>query len=72
MASHYIGVIVGGDSGEIYAVINPDTDRQLFNPRFWLLQNSYGEPVKLVRVLREDYMAADSIADLLREVQRRP
>jgi len=70
MASRYVGVIVGGDSGEIYAVINPDTDRQLNNPRFWLLQNSYGEPTKLVKVPRDDYMKAESLADLLRQIMR--
>lgn len=38
--SQFIGVIVGANSGNIYAVISPDDDRELDNPRLLLLQAS--------------------------------
>jgi hypothetical protein len=40
MASDYIGVIVGANSGIVVAVINPDDDSELDNPRLLLLQTS--------------------------------
>lgn len=38
MASEFIGAIVGAVSGTVYAVINPDEDAELDNPRLLLLQ----------------------------------
>jgi hypothetical protein len=38
MAKEFIGVIIGANSGQIYAVINPDDDSELDNPRLLLLQ----------------------------------
>jgi hypothetical protein len=39
MAKEFIGVIVGANSGQIYAVINPDDDSELGNPRLLLIQS---------------------------------
>ena len=54
-----VGLICGAITGQIYAVINPDDDSELDNPR-WLLiqvQTDQREPVLLLRVALADYMA---------------
>lgn len=38
MAANFIGLIYGATSGRIYAIINPDDDQELDNPRWLLLQ----------------------------------
>jgi hypothetical protein len=64
--SQWIGVLRGVLSKRIYAVINPDDDVQLDNPRFLLIQNEEMEPVRLIRIPREDYMTATSMDDVAR------
>jgi hypothetical protein len=66
MASEWIGVLRGVLSKRIYGVINPDDDAQLDNPRFLLIQNEEMEPVRIIRIWREDYMAARSMDDVAR------
>jgi hypothetical protein len=66
MASEWIGVLRGVLSKRIYGVINPDDDAQLDNPRFLLIQNEEMEPVRLIRIWREDYMTATSMDDVAR------
>jgi hypothetical protein len=62
--SAWIGVLIGVESKRIYAVINPDDDTELDSPRWWLIQNELKEPVRLIRIGREDYMAALSMDDV--------
>jgi len=64
--SRWIGVLRGVLSKRVYAVINPDEDTQLDNPRFLLIQNEEMEPVRLVRIPRGDYMTATSMDDVAR------
>ena len=66
MESQWIGVLRGVLSKRVYAVINPDDDGQLDNPRFLLIQNEEMEPVRLIRIPRGDYMAATSMDEVAR------
>lgn len=64
-----VGLICGAITGNIYAIINPDDDSELDNPR-WLLiqvgvQSADGppperEPVMMVRMPMTNYMACNS------------
>jgi len=38
MAAEFIGLVCGSTTGRIYAVINPDDDSELDNPRHLLLK----------------------------------
>jgi len=51
----YIGLLVGANTDRVYAVINPDHDHELENPRHLLIQNEEKEPVRLIKVARGDY-----------------
>lgn len=55
MPSQFIGMIIGTTTRQVYAVLNPDDDSELDNPRHLLLQNEEKEPVKMVKVDRADY-----------------
>ena len=70
MASQLIGVLRGVISKRIYAVINPDDDAELDNPRFLLIQNEEKEPVALIRVSRDDYMGALTMEHVAEIVER--
>jgi hypothetical protein len=93
----YIGVIIGANTGQIYAVINPDDDSELDNPRLLMLQASAGqimpinfdpdnpprledlpqyerEPMRMVKVPRGQYEAANSmdvVAQIVTELLRK-
>lgn len=69
MAADNIGVICGAVTGMVYAVINPDDDSELDNPRLLLLQAG-AEPMTLVRVPRGKYMGALSMDDIAAIVAR--
>jgi len=58
MASKSIGVIRGTDSGNIFAIVNPDEDEELDNPRLLLLRHTsgYNEPLVMIKLEREQYM----------------
>jgi hypothetical protein len=57
--SDFIGVIRSATTGEIYAVVNPDDDSELDNPRFLLLKRiGATDAVEMIRVPRGDYMGA--------------
>lgn len=66
MASQFIGAIVGSVTGNVYAIINPDEDSELDNPRHLLLQagTEDREPMLMVRIARGDYMGALSMDDV--------
>jgi hypothetical protein len=67
--SEFIGVVRSMQSGTILAVINPDSDDELDDPR-WLLIRGLKEPISLVLVPREEYMNARSMAEIERIVER--
>jgi hypothetical protein len=71
MASEFIGVVRDAETHNIMAVINPDADIELDNPR-WRLLKIVGEPraVELIKVPRGDYMAAPSMEDLAELIER--
>lgn len=62
--SKFIGMIVGQITGTIYSVINPNSDRELDNPRFLLLTNPIGEPVMMDKIPREFYFQFNSLEQL--------
>jgi hypothetical protein len=63
MTSEYVGVVRDFETKEVLAVINPDDDSELDNPR-WLLIKSGERAVELVRVPRGRYMSVMSMGDL--------
>jgi hypothetical protein len=65
----YIGVIISANSNTIVAVINPDDDVELDNPRLLLIQGTK-EPLMMVKVPRGDYMGAMSMEQLAELVER--
>jgi len=69
MASQNIGVVIGANSGTVYAVVNPDDDSELDNPR-WLLIRGETEAMRLILVPRGDYEGALSMADVAQLVDR--
>lgn len=75
MAAEYIGVICGALSGRAYAVINPDDDGELDNPRLLLLKiltenPDQREPLAMVRVPRREYQSCLSMDDVMQIVAR--
>lgn len=95
MAAQFIGAIVGSVTGNVYAIINPDDDSELDNPRHLLLQSGTPsrfervveeegeepyyrpivgyvdrEPMMMVRIARDQYMAALSMDDVAAIVSR--
>ena len=74
MASAFIGIIVGANTGEVKAVINPNHDSELDNPRFLLLQGGEHEPMRMIKTPRGEYMGAltmDDVAKLVTKHQGR-
>ena len=55
MPSQYIGLIVGTTTRRVYAVLNPDKDEDLDNPRHLLLQNEEKEPIRMEKIDRGAY-----------------
>jgi hypothetical protein len=54
-----VGVICGATTGTVYAVVNPDDDSELDNPRWLLIQieEAKREPLTLVRIDTASFMA---------------
>lgn len=74
MAQEFIGVIIAAATGTPVAVINPDDDRELDNPRLLLIQGT-GEPLMMVKVPRGDYMgmlSMQQVAELVERFRNRP
>jgi hypothetical protein len=67
--SEWIGVIRSLNTGMILAVINPNDDSELDNPRLLLMQGT-GEPLMMVKVPRGDYMGALSMDQVAEIVER--
>ena len=59
MANTHVGVVCGAATGQVYAVINPDDDSELDNPRWLLLkiEAAQREPMTLARVPLAEYMS---------------
>lgn len=53
--SKWIGVIIGSESHEMLATIVPDNEAQLDNPRWLLMHKSDNEPIRMVKMLYEDF-----------------
>lgn len=70
MASEFIGVIRGAGSGMVYAIVNPDADAELDNPRLLLLRGTEAEPMEMIKVPREEYMKAGSMDEVAALVAR--
>ena len=69
--SQYVGIIMGSTSGKIYAVVNPDSDRELDDPKFLLMRSDLVEPVEMQRVQRSEYMKLRSIHEVAALVRRK-
>lgn len=66
-----VGVVCGAATGQVYAVINPDDDSELDNPRWLLIKITaeMREPLKLVKLPLAEYMActhSDQVQALVR------
>lgn len=71
MAAKFIGVIRSATTGDILAVINPDDDSELDNPR-WLLLRTVTDVIEMVKVPRGDYnkaLSMDDVAKLVSQVK---
>lgn len=55
----FVGLVCGALTGKVYAVINPDEDEELDNPRWLLIKIEQGqrEPILLVKIELETYMS---------------
>ena len=69
MAQDFIGVIIAANSGTPIAVINPDDDSELDNPRLLLIQGT-SEPLIMVKVPRGDYMGLMTMQQVAELVER--
>ena len=61
MASNYIGVVAGAITNRPYLIFDPDSDDELDNPRLLDSQNENNEPVKMIKIDREAFMACLTI-----------
>lgn len=54
-----VGLVCGASTGTVYAVINPDDDSELDNPRWLLIKVALAlrEPLAFVKVGLDEYMA---------------
>ena len=57
-----VGLICGASTGRVYAIINPDEDSELENPRWLLIKvmAEMREPLTLLKVPLADYMACQN------------
>jgi hypothetical protein len=72
--SKFIGVVRNAITGQVLAVINPDDDAELDNPRHLLLKSGSSDPVEMIKMPRGEYMGAistDQLAELVARVGRR-
>ena len=73
MSSEFIGVIRDAETKDILAVINPDNDVELDNPR-WLLIRIATAAIELIKIPRNEYMGAltmEQLSKLVDEACRR-
>lgn len=70
MASEYIGCVISATTGKIVAVINPDDDSELDNPR-WLLfrwspkgESIETDAMRMVKIRRADYESKRSMVEV--------
>jgi hypothetical protein len=63
--SDSIGVIRDFETKQILAVINPDDDAELDNPRWLLIRAGDARAIELVRVPRDKYMGALTLGQLV-------
>ena len=68
MARDFIGVIRNANTGQIYAVINPDDDSEIGNPRLLLLKAT--EAIEMLRVPRSVYESYGSMDHRLTRILR--
>jgi hypothetical protein len=68
--SYFIGVIRNAITGQILAVVNPDDDAELDNPRHLLLKSGSSDPVEMIKVPRGEYMGLMSTDQLAELVER--
>lgn len=66
----YIGVLRNALTGKVYAVIDPDDDKELDNPRFLMLKSADKEPIEMVKVPRGKYMTALTMEQLSAVIDR--
>jgi hypothetical protein len=62
MMNTLVGLICGASTGRVYAIINPDEDSELENPRWLLIKvmAEMREPLTLAKVPLADYMACQN------------
>jgi translation initiation factor IF-1 len=68
-----IGMIVGVETGRIYATVQPDRNVQLDNPRYLLMHVENEEKLMMVKVLETDFVGVETDLDRQALVEaRRP
>lgn len=70
MASNFVGVVRDVETGGVIAVINPDDDSELDNPRWLLFRPGKTAAIELVRVPRGEYTEAMTMEQLAALVER--
>lgn len=69
--SEFIGVIRDAATGDILAIINPDDDAQLDNPRLLQIRRAEGPSVnEMIKVPRGEYTRAMTADQLIALVER--
>jgi len=74
MSQDFIGVIISTDTGEPVAIINPDDDSELDNPRLLLIRVGNYTSMTMVKVPRGDYvgnLSLDQVAELVERFKPR-
>lgn len=70
--SDFIGVVRSATTGTILAVVNPDNDSELDNPRLLLIKGSETDAIEMIKVPRGDYIGAmttDQLAELVNRLK---
>jgi hypothetical protein len=67
----WVGVICGASTGRVFAVINPDEDSELDNPRWLLIKitSEMREPLRLLKLGLHEYMdckSPEALQDLVK------
>lgn len=66
-----VGLVTGATTGKVWAVINPDDDSELDNPRYLLIQiaEALREPLVMVKIELSEYMTFKGPSDMQQAAQ---
>ena len=58
MSAKWLGVVIKQSSGQIMEVIDADDENDIANPQWLLIHTDDEEPLKMLWILRDDWMSA--------------